>query len=83
MHQPWDRLLKDTVCRVLYEDSAQNVFMWDERGCMIPIPDFTGPLETAVWALDMPGIFALSDVLQLHLYAYLPSTLSGPGEVPA
>ena len=64
---------------MLYEDSANNVFMWDERGCMIAIPDFTGPLETAVWALDMPGIFALSDVLQLHLYAYLPNTLSGPG----
>ena len=71
--------LKQTPCRVLYEDSANNVFMWDERGSLIAIPDFTGPLETAVWALDMPGIFALSDVLQLHLYAYLPNTLSGPG----
>ena len=72
--------LKQTPCRVLYEDSANNVFMWDERGSLIAIPDFTGPLETAVWALDMPGIFALSDVLQLHLYAYLPNTLSGPGD---
>ena len=46
----------------------------------MPVPGFTGPAETCIWAQDTPGLFALSDVLQLHLYLFLPDTLSGPGE---
>ena len=65
---------------MLFEDSAHNAFLWDENSAILPVPGFTGPLETAVWALDMPGLFALSDVLQLHLYTYLPDTLAGPGK---
>ena len=47
---------------------------------MLPVPGFTGPMETCAWAQDTLGLFALSDVLQLHLFLFLPDTLSGPGE---
>ena len=65
--------------RLIFQDAASNLFLWTEAGAVMPVPGFTGPAETCTWAQDAPGLFALSDVLQLHLYLFLADSLAGPG----
>ena len=67
------------VRRTIFEDATGAVLLWEGGGSCLPIPEFGGPLETALWDCSEAPLFLLSDVLSLCIYAHFPDTLAGPG----
>lgn len=71
------------MCRFIVGDDTGAVLLWGQAGSCLPVPEFAGPLETALWDSTDPHVFLLSDVLSLCIYAHIPDTLAGPGKPAA
>ncbi|KAK9791815.1 hypothetical protein WJX73_007446 [Symbiochloris irregularis] len=63
--------------RVIVEDEVGQALLWAANGQCLPIPEFAGPLETALWDAGDTPVFLLSDVMSLCIYAHFPDTLAG------
>lgn len=65
--------------RLLYEDDKRGVYLFNPvNDHVLPLPQFQGPLEGAMWDVSEHNFFLMSDGSYLYAYLHCPVSISGP-----
>ncbi|KAK3285957.1 hypothetical protein CYMTET_6459 [Cymbomonas tetramitiformis] len=64
--------------RVLFVDGRHAVNLFNPvNDQVLPVPKFTGALESMLWDSADPNVFVLADNRQFYVYVYTPVSISG------